>query len=295
MKVKEVLAEVIKRFKDGSIPQAIALSTFPIPNIPAQRWSLLNRTLMFFAGSMDARGLRQWNQANRKVKKGSKSFHILAPWMKKKENEEGIEQEILKGFMAVPVFRVEDTEGDPLDYEQIEIPELPLIDKAREWGLSVKAIPGNYRVLGYYSSKREEIALASKEEIVFFHELSHAAHSRVNGYLEAGQDWKQEIVAELSATVLCQLVSKTSKYLGHSYQYIEDYAKKANLTAAQGCVKVMNDCEKVLNLILGGNDVLTKDLQGINPGSLPESQKREDPYDQTGQQDHSSLCKQHRV
>ena len=290
MKVKEVLAEVITRFKDGSIPQAVALSTFPIPNIPAQRWSLLNRTLMFFAGSMDARGLRQWNKAKRKVKKGSKAFHILAPWMKKEENEAGVEQEILKGFMAVPVFRVEDTEGDPLDYQQIEIPELPLIEKAREWGLSVKAIPGNYRVLGYYSPKREEIALASKEEIVFFHELSHAAHARVNGSLKAGQDWKQEIVAELSATVLCQLIGKTSRYLGHSYRYIEDYAQKAELTAVQGCMKVMHDVEQVLNLILGGNNVLTKDQQGINHSSLPESQRREDPHDQTGQQDHRSLC-----
>jgi len=265
MKAKEVLSAVIQRFKDGSIPQAIALSCFPPANIPAHKWSLLNRTLMFMAGSQDARGIKQWNKVSRKVKKGSKAFHILAPWIKKEGDREGNETEILKGFMAVPVFRVEDTEGDPLDYEQIEVPDLPLLDKATEWGISVKVIPGNYRILGYYRPKTEEIAIASKDEIVFFHELAHAAHARVNGSLQPGQDWKQEIVAELSAAVLCQMVGKSSEYLGHSYIYIEDYAKKAELTAVQGCLRVMSDVEKVLNLILAGNEVFSegqsKDLQ----------------------------------
>ena len=259
MKVKEVLSSVIEKFKDGSIPEAVALSTFPAPNIPARKWSLLNRTLMFIAGSADARGIKQWNMVNRKVKKRSKAFHILAPWMKKEEDEAGNETEVIRGFMAVPVFRVEDTEGDPLEYEKIDIPNIPLIEKAQEWGISVKAIPGNYHVLGYYRPGAEEIAIASKDEIVFFHELAHAAHSRVTGSLKPGQDWAQEVVAELSATALCKLVGKTNRYLGHSYHYIEDYAQRAQLTAVQGCLKVMSDVEKVLNLILRGNDVLTEE------------------------------------
>lgn len=268
MKVNDVLSAVIQRFQDGSIPEAIALSTFPIPNIPAMKWSLLNRTIMFISSTQDARGFRQWNEVNRKVIKGAKAIHILAPWIKTEEDNEGNEAQILKGFMAVPVFRVEDTEGDPLDYEQIEVPDLPLLNKAIEWGISVKAIPGNYRILGYYRPKTEEIALASKDEIVFFHELAHAAHARVNGSLQPGQNWKQEIVAELSATVLCEMVGKTSKYLGHSYQYIEDYAQKAGFTAVQGCMRVMNDVEKVLNLILEDNNVFSDDEQKVPSRSL---------------------------
>ena len=54
-----------------------------------------------------------------------------------------------------------------------------------------------------------------------------------------GQDWKQEIVAELSAAVLCHLVGKTSMYLGNNYKYVATYAKEANLTPVQGCLKVM--------------------------------------------------------
>ena len=47
--------------------------------------------------------------------------------------------------MCKPVFRVEDTGRELLDYEQIELPDLPLIEKAEEWRISVKAIPGNNR------------------------------------------------------------------------------------------------------------------------------------------------------
>ena len=251
-KVKQALESIVQRFKEGDIPEAIAYSMFPIPNIPASRWSLLNRTLMFFAGTNDGRGFKQWKQVGRHVKKGSKAFTILAPRFTRKQTEdEGEPKTILTGFLAVPVFRVEDTEGEPLDYQTIELPELPLMEVAKEWGISLKAIPGNYRYFGYFSQERSEIALATREESVFFHELAHAAHQRILGELKKGQDWKQEIVAELAAVTLCKLIGKTSKHLGNSYQYIERYAKDANLTPWQGCMKVMSDTEKVLNLIIG--------------------------------------------
>lgn len=250
-KVKNVLNSILDRFKSGDITKAIAYSMFPIPDIPAAKWSLCNRTLMFFAGTSDGRGFAQWKRANRSVKKGSKAFYILAPRFARKENDDGEEETFLAGFLAVPVFRCEDTEGEPLDYQKIELPKLPLIEVAEEWGISVKAIPGNYRHYGYFRESNKEIALATKDEVVFFHELSHAAHAKVLGKLKKGQDWKQEIVAELSASVLCQMVGKDGdKYLGNAYQYIDSYAKKAKVTAISACFKVMGDVEKVLGEIL---------------------------------------------
>lgn len=59
-------------------------------------------------------------------------------------------------------------------------------------------------------------------------------------------------MAELAAATLCKIVGKTSKFLGNSYQYIERYAKQASLTPWQGCMRVMGEVEKVLNIILGG-------------------------------------------
>jgi len=249
-KIKEVLMNILECFESGDIPQAIAYSVFPIPDIPSSRWSLLNRTLMYISGTMDARGFKQWKEVKRCVKKGSKALYILVPRMVRRENEEGEEEEILAGFMARPVFRVEDTKGEPLDYQQIELPELPLVNRAKEWDISVKAIPGNYRCYGYFSQERKEIGLATREESVFFHELAHAAHQRVATDFKNAQCWRKEIVAELTTAVLCKVVGKTSRYLGNNYQYITHYAKEANLTPVKACMDVMGDVEKVLNMIL---------------------------------------------
>ncbi len=115
--------------------------------------------------------------------------------------------------------------------------------------------PGNYRFEGYYSINRKEIALASKAECVFFHELAHASHEKVKGKLKPGQDPFQEIVAELAATALCKLVGKDPRdSLGNSYQYIEEYATKAKVTALSACMTVMAETARVINLILKGGE-----------------------------------------
>lgn len=247
-----VLREIIENFRTGDIPEAIALSMFPIPNIPAAKWSLLNRTLMFLAGTEDARGLKQWNVVGRRVKRGAKAFRIFAPRLMKVMKEETQEEKIvLTGFLLIPVFRVQDTEGEPLDYEAIQVPEFPLLEVAQAWGISVKAIPGNYRYYGYFSPSQGEIALASPEECVFFHELAHAAHNRIVS-LKPRQDWKQEIVAELSAAVLCRLVGKRGENLGQHYRFIEKYAAQARKAVPQACLEVFSKVEKVLGLILKG-------------------------------------------
>ncbi len=253
-KIKQVLDGILDKFKNNEIPEAIAYSMFPIPKVPSAKWSVLNRTLMFLAGTQDARGFRQWHDVNRFVKKGAKAFYILVPYMKKVEDNDGEETEVLRGFMCRPVFRAEDTDGQLLEYEHFEIPNLPLIDMAEAWGVSVRAIPGNYSYNGYYSFQRKEIGLATEEECVFFHELSHCAHEKVKGSLKAGQDALQEIVAELAAQALCRIVGKQPRdSLGNTYRYIEAYAGKLKLTPYTACLRVLSDTEKVLCLILKGD------------------------------------------
>jgi len=257
-RVKQVLDQLLDEFKDGSsIPEAIAYASFPIPNIPSAGWSLLNQLIMFYSGTKDARGFRQWKTAKRYVKKGSHSFDILVPRFSKKKDEETKEEKtILSGFICGNVFRYEDTEGEPLDYEQIELPKLPLLEVAQAWGVSVTAIPGNYEYYGYYALDTKTIALATPEEKTFFHELSHAAHQQVLGKLKRGQDPLQEIVAELSAQALCRIVGKDGdKYFGNSYRYIERYAKQMDITPHTAVLKVISDVERVLGLILCRKDI----------------------------------------
>lgn len=250
--IHETVSGIIAAFEKEEIPEAIAYSMFPIADIPSSKWSLLNRTIMFLSGTQDARGYRQWQQVGRHVKKGSRAFYILVPKISKTvDNKTGEEETILRGFVCRPVFRVEDTEGDPLEYEQIKLPDFPLIERAKEWSIAVKTIPGNYRYWGCYSLTRKEISLTTDEEAVFFHELAHAAHDRVKGGLLAGQDPLQEIVAELSAAALCRMVGKkATERLGNHYRYIKRYAEEIGMTPHGACLKVMSETEKVLNLII---------------------------------------------
>jgi len=251
-KVTKVLDCIVQQFESGNIPESIALASYPAANLPSSKWSFLNRTIMFLSGTGDARGFNQWKQMNRNVKQGAKALYILAPCMHKKTDNKTDENTlILMGFKGIPVFRYEDTEGQMLEHQVLQIPDLPLLSKAKKWGISVRAVPGNYRYYGYYSTKQREIVLATTEEFVFFHELAHVAHEKIQGNLQQGQNPLQEIVAELSAEALCRIVGKCSKdTTGNSYRYIERYAKRIKKTAHAACLQVLNETENILNLIL---------------------------------------------
>jgi hypothetical protein len=254
-KAKEQLTKVIESFQNGDIGKFIALSYFPFPNIPCSKWSLKNRLIMNMYGTSDARGFQQWQQINRKVKKGSKAFYILGPVTKKTTQIDEVTQEekdsfILIGFKYIPVFAIESTEGDSLDYEPPHVPELPLFDVAKQFDLEVKAGFFNGSTFGYYSSSKNLIQLNTKDEIVFFHELAHAAHDRVTPNMSKLPKWKREVVAELSAVVLglmCGL--KWDEISGQAYDYIESYAKANQKSAVNACLEVIDDIEKILNLI----------------------------------------------
>lgn len=250
-KVKQVLEQVVEQFKTANVPEIIAYSMFPIPNIPSANWSLMNHLILFFSGTSDARGFRQWKEVNRYVKKGAKSISILVPYFKKQKDTKDNEVLTLIGFVTGNVFRFEDTDGELLDYQKLVLPELPLIEKAKQWGVSVNAIPGNYEHYGYYNPNKKVIALATPEEKTLFHELCHCADERIKGKLKTGQEPLQEIIAEIGAQTLCRIVGKDGdKYFGNSYRYIENYAKDLNITPHNAVLRVVSDVEKILNLIL---------------------------------------------
>ena len=263
---QDALSGILQEFQQGTIPEAIALAMFPRADIPSAKWSLLNRLLMVLAGTGDARGIKQWNRVGRRVKKGARALRIFAPRIirfkpkqqtdqsETEEQESGAtakiqEQKRIAGFLLIPVFRVEDTEGEPLTYETLEVPDLPLMEVARAWGLEVNAIPGNSGFYGCFNAATGEISLASQEEKVFFHELSHAAHSRL-GLLKGCARWQREMVAELSAAVLCRVCGRQpDENLGESFGYLERESEKAGLPVTQACLAVLSDVEATLNLV----------------------------------------------
>ncbi len=225
--VKEAMATLLKMFNEENLPK-VAMAVFRGEDIPSDKWSFLNRILMFLNNTEDARGFNQWKQAGRYIKKGSHAFFILAPMFKKLtedktlESGETVEQEkqILAGFKAVPVFRFEDTEGAPLIKENFKV-DIPFeFNKIiKELGLKVDVIRFNGAVYGSYNPCRKEIKLASPEIDVFLHELSHAVDDRLNG-LKAGQHKDQEVTAEFSGAVIGYLMGYKLP-LGNVKSYIE--------------------------------------------------------------------------
>lgn len=251
-KAQECLQRIVELFKNGNVPKALAVATIPPQtDIPSAKWSVSNRVLQFLADTSDARGFRQWRKANRKVKKGAKAFCILGPKSRtikeKDDNDQEVEKSIVVGFFAIPVFRAEDTDGEPLPYEPATPP--PLVDVAEQFGLSVSYQTFATKYYGYYQGGSKRIVLATHSAQVFFHELAHAAHERVEGDLKGGQVPSQEIIAELTAATLAQMYCPEAN-LGFSYDYVKGYAKKSKKSIERACLAVINTVSKILDEIL---------------------------------------------
>jgi hypothetical protein len=160
-KIKEAIDGLLEFFHSGELPEKIALATNPAFDVPSSKWSLNNRLIQLFHGSMDSRGIKQWNSAGRKIKKGAKALFILAPrpyeyyeckcsMLFGKELAQGkcpkCKEDISKkdiktgiSFVAVPVFKADDTEGQPLPYENIPLPQHRFMDVARAWNLKIES------------------------------------------------------------------------------------------------------------------------------------------------------------
>jgi hypothetical protein len=251
-KARLCLRQIVELFKTGAVPKALAVVTIPPQaDIPSARWSWSNKLLQFLADTSDARGYRQWQQAGRHVKQGSKSFHILGPKIIKikraDDDNNDTEKPVVTGFFSIPVFRAEDTDGEPLSYEPASPP--PLTDVAERFGLSVsyQVFAGSH--YGCYQKKSKKIILATHEAQVFFHELAHAAHDRIAGKLKGGQVPSQEIIAELTAATLSNLYCPEAN-LGFSYKYVKAYARESRKSVERACLAVINTTGKVLEEIL---------------------------------------------
>lgn len=257
-KAELAAARILELFQTPEkLPAALAnvyLCPLP-PNAPSNKWSFANRVLMFLADTIDARGFKQWKDAGRPVKKGAKAFTILAPCTKKiTDRDTGEERTVVIGFRGIPVFRMEDTEGplpespDVRDY----LDSLPLMEVAREWGITVEAIPGGEETAGgYFVPKEQHIALANANISVWIHELMHAADHRAGNLKEKGQHWRSETVAEFgSAVLLTMLGMDHAADLGGAYKYIKHYATDAGLTPAAAAMKCLDRIDKAIQLIL---------------------------------------------
>ena len=272
--IQSAITTLMAMFASSNFPTQIAMTIIRKAEgdiIPSDSWSLGNRLLMAAQGSNDARGFRQWGEVGRHIKKGSKAIHIFAPLTKKiveKDKVTGEETEQIKifGFRPIPVFRYEDTEGEPLptfDYKPKQYP--PLFNVAEKLGVKVeyKALRSDY--YGRYTSGQGKIALCSEDAVVYYHELAHAVHDTFVD-LRTCDKAKKEIVAELSALILCE-ISGVSGYQWQGFKYIGAYcADSKPETVLKKMMGVINDVEKIVSIILDASEDKLPAQKIINKG-----------------------------
>ncbi len=249
----EVAERILEAFRcPEQLPKALA----PVfirreDGTPCRNWSWHNQLLVALCGTCDARGFRQWIQAGRHVRKGSRAIWILAPCLKtlKDTGDAGskTERQVLIGFRTVPVFAVEDTDGEPLPDDSRRyrswMEALPLAEVARTWGIHVDVFghaPGD--PLGYYrysASGNQAIMLGVENLSTWAHELVHAADHRLTGL--QGESWCKEIVAELGSAILLECVGQEQQAdLGGAYDYIARHANEVRSPVVKACIEVLD-------------------------------------------------------
>ena len=147
----------------------------------------------------------------------------------------------------MPVFRYEDTEGEPLpDYGYSPKTYPPFFNVAEKLGISVEYRPMRANFLGRYSPNTANIQLCAQDTHVYYHELAHAIHHTFVDLKTYDTD-KAEIVAEFSSCVLCELTN-ISGYESQGYEYIKRYC--GGEEKPEGVLKkimgVLNDVEKIV-------------------------------------------------
>ncbi len=249
-KAQTSINKVIEKFQKGDLsPIREVMSICLDRSAPAYKWSLSNKILAFVqAEELDCRGFRQWEEVGRHVKRGSSAVYILRPTIIKKITvTNGKEEAELSciGFSSIPVFAASDTDGtqELPKYQPATLP--PLYDIAKKFHILVNYLPISPDRYGDTKADGSKIRLGSHDPSVFFHELAHAIHARINGKLKGGQQVDQETIAEFTAAVLMDFYGLKDNS-GNAWRYISHYSKDPLLAIT----KAMGTIEKVLEVLL---------------------------------------------
>jgi len=249
-KAQASINKVIEQFKSGDLSPISTVARINIdPTAPVYKWSLSNKVLAFAqAGEIDCRGFKQWQEIGRSVKKGARAVYIFRPHtikVKEEDSGEDLQKSVCIGFSAIPVFAASSTEGDDLssNYQPQELP--PLYDLAKRFGITISFVPVTPDKLGDAKIDGSSIRIGTHDESVFFHELAHAIHARIDGDLKGGQQTDQEVIAEFTSAVLMDFYGIRDNS-GNAWQYISQYSNDP----LQAITKALGTVEKVLAVLL---------------------------------------------
>lgn len=242
---KNVLSGLVDRIISGDLPAAIAKSYIDVDDdSPSAKWSRCNRLLMLLSGTSDARGYNQWGEAGRHVRKGAKAVYILAPRIvnvsDEKDGDEKDDRKVVVGFRALPVFRYEDTEGEPLkNYEPKTVP--PLFGLAAKNGIDVRYVGTRGGEYGSMNVPDRHMTLSTESPDTYLHELVHWYDLKDRDDRVDGQDEIQETVAQLGACALASMYGYDAS--AYTAMYIAHYAN----CSERDTDKIGRQCMRVID------------------------------------------------
>lgn len=206
-------------------------------------------------------GYETWKKLGRQVRKGEKSFRVLAPCFYKERSEAtGEEVKIIGGFRTVPVFDISQTEGDEipdivtlLDGSSDELREAfeALVKFSAKRGVPVirkPLAPEN----GYFSREQNHIAVHSGlSDLHALKTLCHeVAHSILHATDEGSSRSTKEVEAESTAFVVMHALGlDTSDY---SFGYVASWSNGDTRVIRGVAERVQKAAKEILSVFEEG-------------------------------------------
>ena len=199
---------------------------------------------------------KRWKELNRSVKKGEKALRILAPRIKREDDEvTGEEKSKVVGFVTCPVFDLSQTEGEPLPIEKYRLALDGESDEAEQIFAWVKtlaeeddcsvSIASANGANGYYAPALHQIVIDPKLSVnhrakTMVHEY---VHSQLHRYDKSSAE-ERECVAEGVAFIVCSYFGlDTSEY---SFEYVKGWSSDGGQTL----MKYASSMQKAANTII---------------------------------------------
>ena len=165
--------------------------------------------------------------------------------------EASIGEMLVSILVQFQIGEFEYTGENPLHHEPVNLSELPLMEKAEEWGLTVKIVPGLRKCLAITTRIGGKSCWCHRmRRYASMNWLMWRWKGLVTQSPTPSLQW-QEIMAELAAVALYQIImQKPDERLSDSYSHIFLNAVVLDKTPVEACLEVFTETEEIIKSIL---------------------------------------------